>query len=51
MVHGVEYVREGWFGSKIVAHYDLAYMALCNTALMVLGLAHIRKVGRMVVPE
>lgn len=51
MVHGVEYVREGYFGSRIVAHYDLGYMALCNTALMVLGLAHTRKVSRTVIPE
>jgi ABC-2 type transport system permease protein/capsular polysaccharide transport system permease protein len=51
MVHGVEYLREGYFGSQIVAHYDLAYMALCNTALTVLGLAQTAKVSRTVVPE
>ena len=51
MVHGVEYVREGYFGSQIVAHYDLAYMALCNTALTILGLAQTARVSRTVVPE
>jgi ABC-2 type transport system permease protein/capsular polysaccharide transport system permease protein len=51
MVHGVEYVREGYFGSQITAHYDLAYMALINTALTILGFAHVAKVGRTVVPE
>lgn len=51
MVHGVEFLREGYFGSKIVAHYDVAYMALVNTFLTLIGLAETRKVGRVVVPE
>lgn len=51
MVHGVEYVREGYFGSRIHAHYDLRYMALCNTALLLLGIAQLRKVSRTVIPE
>lgn len=51
MVHGVEYLREGWFGSQITAHYDLQYMALINTALTLFGLAQTAKVSRHVVPE
>jgi ABC-2 type transport system permease protein/capsular polysaccharide transport system permease protein len=51
MVHGVEFLREGYFGSKIVAHYDIGYMALLNTLLTVLGLAHTRKISGLVVPE
>ena len=51
MVHGVEYVREGYFGSQITAHYDLTYMAIVNLALTVLGLAQVRKINRTVVPE
>ena len=51
MVHGVEILREGFFGSRIVAHYDVAYMALCNTLLTALGLAQVRRIGRTVVPE
>lgn len=51
MVHGVEYVREGYFGSQIVAHYDLTYMALINIALTIAGLAQVRKISRMVIPE
>lgn len=51
MVHGVEYIREGYFGSRIVAHYDLAYMALANVVLTLMGLAQIRKVSRVLVPE
>lgn len=51
MVHGVEYVREGYFGSQIRAHYDLQYMALCNTLLLLLGMAQLRKISRKVIPE
>jgi len=51
MVHGVELLREGYFGSRIVAHYDVTYMALFNTTLTLLGLAQTAKVSRIVVPE
>lgn len=51
MVHGVEYLREGFFGSHIVAHHDLGYMALCNTVLTLLGLAQVSRVSRLVIPE
>lgn len=51
MVHGVEYLREGYFGSKIVAHYDLRYMALCNIVLTFVGLVQLKHVSRTVVPE
>lgn len=51
MVHGVEYVREGYFGSQVTAHYDMAYMALWNIGLTLVGLAQVRKVSRVVVPE
>lgn len=51
MVHGVEYVRHGYFGSEFHAHYDLAYMACCCLVLTILGLAQTRRVSRLVVPE
>jgi ABC-type polysaccharide/polyol phosphate export permease len=51
MVHGVEYVRHGFFGSSFHAHYDLAYMACCNIMLTILGLAQTRRVSKEVVPE
>lgn len=51
MVHGVEYLRDGYFGSQINARYDLMYMALCNTLLLLLGIAQLRKVSRTVIPE
>lgn len=51
MVHGVELVREGYFGSKVHAIYDLGYMVASIAVLLVLGLAQIRKIGRTIVPE
>lgn len=50
MVSGVEYIREGYFGSMIVAHYDLAYMAVFNAVMTAAGLSQVRKVAREVVP-
>lgn len=51
MVHGVEYLREGYFGSKITAHYDVGYMVLVNSMITLLALAQNRKVSRTVIPE
>lgn len=51
MVHGVEYLREGYFGSQVVAHYDLAYMAICNAILTLFGLIQVNRVSREIVPE
>lgn len=51
MVHGVEFVREGFFGSRVVAHYDMMYMALCNAVLTLFGFAQERKLSRVLVPE
>lgn len=51
MVHGVELLREGYFGSAIRAHYDIGYMALWNAGLTVTGLLRLRVVSREVRPE
>jgi ABC-type polysaccharide/polyol phosphate export permease len=51
MVHGVEMLREGYFGSSVRAHYDLGYMALCCALLSLLGLAQTRIISRHVMPE
>lgn len=51
MVHATEMVREGYFGSKIVAHYDVGYLVMCNMILTVLALALERIVSRDFVPE
>jgi len=51
MVHGVELLREGYFGSAVHAHYDIAYMAQICLCLSLLGLALLREASRKVVPE
>lgn len=51
MVHGVEMLREGWFGSAVRAHYSLGYLAVCSLVLTLLALAQARDAGRRVSPE
>ncbi|MBC7621274.1 MAG: ABC transporter permease [Candidatus Saccharibacteria bacterium] len=51
MVHGVELLREGYFGSTVHAHYDIPYMASICLVLTVLGLAQERYISRRVAPE
>jgi hypothetical protein len=51
MVHGVELLREGYFGSTFRAHYDIGYTALVCTVLTLLGLAKTRQISRTVMPE
>jgi ABC-type polysaccharide/polyol phosphate export permease len=51
MVHGVEILREGYFGSMVHAHYDMGYMAIANLALTLLGLSQVRIISRTVIPE
>ena len=50
MVHGVEYIREGYFGSSITAIYDLSYLIVFNLVLSVAALLFTRYVSRRVVP-
>jgi ABC-type polysaccharide/polyol phosphate export permease len=33
MVHGVEILREGWFGNVVRTHYDVSYMSTCCLVL------------------
>lgn len=48
MVHGVEIVREGYFGHVVRTHYDVSYMALVNLTLTLVGLFLLRDAGRRV---
>lgn len=50
MVHGVECVRDGFFGSEFTAHYDLGYMASINLIFTFLALVEIRRASRNLVP-
>jgi ABC-type polysaccharide/polyol phosphate export permease len=51
MVHGVEILREGFFGNAVHAHYDIEYMIICNLCLTLVGFAMERDVSRRVEPE
>jgi len=51
MVNGTEFLREGYFGSAMIAHYDLRYTVIVNTILTLFGLAQVRRVSSVVVPE
>jgi capsular polysaccharide transport system permease protein len=50
MVHGVELLREGYFGSAVVAHYDMFYMLACCLILTFLALLQVRVISRRVTP-
>lgn len=51
MVHCVELLREGYFGSTFKAHYDVGYMMVFCAVLTLLGLAKLREISRTVMPE
>jgi len=51
MVHGVEFLREGYFGDVVRTHHDMAYMALVCLVMTALGLAQERVVSKQVTPE
>jgi ABC-type polysaccharide/polyol phosphate export permease len=48
MVHGVEVLRDGYFGNAVRTHYSLGYMAMCCLVLTLLGLYLVREAGRRV---
>lgn len=51
MVHGTEIVREGYFGARARAHYDLAYVLPMCLVVSALAMLQVRKLARRVVPE
>ena len=48
MVHGVEMLREGYFGGVVRSHFDLGYMVQCNLVLTLAGLLLLRDAARRV---
>ena len=48
MVHGVELVRNGYFGNVVPPHYDIPYMAEWCLALTLCGLFVVREASRRV---
>lgn len=51
MVHGVEWIRHGYFGSVVPTYESPAYFAVVNLLLTFIGLVLVRETGRMVQPE
>jgi len=50
MVHGIEMLREGYFGSKVHSIYDTSYMVIVTLVMTFLGLLLLRLVSRRVIP-
>jgi capsular polysaccharide transport system permease protein len=50
-VHGVEILREGYFGSVVKTHYDVGYLATCCLVLTLTGLFLTREAARRVEAE
>ena len=48
MVHGVEILREGYFGNTVKTHFDLGYMAVWCLALSLAGLYWVHDAGNKV---
>jgi ABC-type polysaccharide/polyol phosphate export permease len=48
MVHGIEMLREGYFGNVVVTHYDVGYMAWCCLILSLAGTFVVRQASRRV---
>jgi capsular polysaccharide transport system permease protein len=51
MVHGVESIRHGYFGKVIPTYENVSYFAAVNLMFTLIGLALVRKTGRLVQPE
>lgn len=45
MINAVEFIREGWFGSVMRAHYDIEYLIAWNVALTLVGMSLVRQIG------
>lgn len=48
MVHGVEIMREGYFGDTVKTHYDVGYMSVVCLGLSLAGLYLVRDAGQKV---
>lgn len=51
MVHGVEMLREGYYGEQVTAYYNLVYFSTVNLILLLAGLALARQTQMRVEPE
>jgi capsular polysaccharide transport system permease protein len=51
MVHCVELLRDGYFGSMVRTHYDIAYVAATNLLLLLVGLICVKRTTELVGTE
>jgi capsular polysaccharide transport system permease protein len=51
MVHGVEMVRGGYFGTLVKPHYDVAYMVVADLVMLLAGLFLVMDASKRVEPE
>ena len=45
MINALEYLREGWFGSVMHAHYDIQYLVIVNVISTLVGVILVRQIG------
>ncbi len=50
MVHGVEIIRSGYFGTQMHAHFDVGYFAVANLILTLFALSAIRQLRKHLQP-
>ena len=50
MIHGVELLRAGFFGSMFVPHYEISYLICVNLVLTMAGLSQTRMVSDRIQP-
>jgi ABC-2 type transport system permease protein/capsular polysaccharide transport system permease protein len=50
MVHGIELLREGYFGTKVNSIYDIQYMVIVTLVMTLSGLLLLKIVSNRVVP-
>ena len=46
VVHCVEMIRDGYFGSMFKARYSIGFVVVCNTVLTLFALAQVRDISR-----
>ena len=51
MVHGIEMIRDGYFGAAVRIHHNIGYLVVVCMGMTLAGLAQERIVSRLVAPE
>ncbi len=51
MVHGVEMMRDGYYGAAVKAHYSITYMVTVNIVMLLVGLLLVHKTKNLLGSE